>query len=482
MLLFNEVLNGWRKTGAIFFVLIWTLTLTLLILFLVSFFAVGSFTETTLYLGSCTQSSRNVLILHLFINIVSTAVLTSSNFFLQLLAAPTRDDIDKAHRRARWLDVGIPSLRNLRFVSWLKLTLWLLIAITSLPLHLLFNSSVYDTDAETEFIVVLASEGFVKGGNYSLPGIGWEFLPEYEYQSENANDSEPFLREIGYIAKSAAGWQNLDASQCYDAYIGASSSSGPLTGRDRRHLVIILAGDNNSTGWNISSELNQEYIEMAHPVNDTTNTLWDAEIKSTAASPNTAYACCGDYFNDPASLQSGSEWEFEWPTPDEESGESFGNVTALYCLSEQIEGFCKTQISNMLFFVVFLCCLGKSVFCTVTIFYLWHSRPLSTVGDAVESFICTPDPTTKGMCTFGWRDFSRSARWTAFPRLWRSRKMYCGTAVPLFDWLFVYILSILVLATSITLLVIEITQGFWYVYSPRQLSTFRDSLDRFADI
>jgi hypothetical protein len=136
-------------------------------------------------------------------------------------------------------------------------------------------------------------------------------------------------------------------------------------------------------------------------------------------------------------------------------------MTAIYCLSEQIEGFCKTQISNMLFFVVFLCCLGKSVFCTITILYLWHSRPLSTVGDAVESFICTPDPTTKGMCTFGWRDFSRSARWTAFPRLWRSRKIHCATAVPLFEWLFVYILSIIVLATSITLLVIEITQGFW---------------------
>jgi hypothetical protein len=60
-------------------------------------------------------------------------------------------------------------------VSWFKLALWLLIAITSLPLHLLFNSSVYDTDADTEFIVVLANEGFVQGGNYSLPGVGWEF-------------------------------------------------------------------------------------------------------------------------------------------------------------------------------------------------------------------------------------------------------------------------------------------------------------------
>jgi hypothetical protein len=474
MLLFNEVLNGWRKTGAIFFVLIWTLTLVLLILFLVSFSTVGSFTETTLYVGSCTRSSRNVLILRLFINIVSTAVLTSSNFFLQLLTAPTRDDIDKAHRRARWLDVGIPSLRNLRFVSWFKLALWLLIAITSLPFHLLFNSSVYDTDAGTEFIVVLANEGFVQGGNYSLPGVGWDFYNDSQYQSgyslsiENADDSEPFLREIDYIAKSAPVWQRLDGFQCYDAYNdaynGASADTGPVSSRDRRHLVIILASDSNNTGWNVSSDWDQGYTEMYYPIINTTNTLWDTwdvENQSTTTSPYTDYACCGAYFNNPTNLQSGSEWEFEWPTPDE--GTAIGNMTAMYCLSEQIEGFCKTQISNMLFFVVFLCCLGKSVFCTITIFYLWHSKPLSTVGDAVESFICTPDPAAKGMCTFGWRDFSRSARWTAFPRLWRSRKIHCGTAVPLFEWLLVYILSILVLATSITLLVIEITQGFWYV-------------------
>jgi hypothetical protein len=345
--------------------------------------------------------------------------------------------------------------------------LWLLIAITSLPLHLLFNSSVYDTDADTEFIVVLANEGFVQGGNYSLPGVGWEFYDGNQYQSDlplsigNADDSEPFLREIDYIAKSAPGWQRLDGSQCYDAYSGASGGTGPLSGRDRRHLVMILASDNNNTGWNVSTDWNQGDTEMYYPIIETTNTLWDAGNKSTTTSPDTYYACCGAYFNNPTSLQSGSPWEFEWPTPDE--GDGAGNMTAIYCLSEQIEGFCKTQISNMLFFVVFLCCLGKSVFCTITILYLWHSRPLSTVGDAVESFICTPDPTTKGMCTFGWRDFSRSTRWTAFPRLWRSRKIHCATAVPLFEWLFVYILSILVLATSITLLVIEITQGFWYV-------------------
>lgn len=472
MLLFNEVLDGWRKTGAIFFILIWTMMFILLILFLISFHSIGSFGSTTLFLGSCAQSGRNVSVLRLFINIVSTAILTSSNFFLQILTAPTRNDIDKAHRRTRWLDIGIPSLRNLFFVSWSKLALWLLIAITSLPFHLLFNSSVYDTDANTEIVVVLANEGFVQGGNYSVPGVGWEFLEEQypsdywdtfgtPWSTEDVVDSKALSREIDYIAENALGWQRLDGPQCYDAYNGASAGSGGSGGvRDRRHLVIILDSGNNNTGWNVSEDQwGQWDTQIYSPINDTRNTLWDAMNKSTSQWQVDSW--CEPYFSDLTTLQSGSGWEFAWPTPDE--GAAFGNMTAKYCLSEQIEGYCKTQVSNLLFFVVFLCCLGKSVLCTITIIYLWHSRPLSTVGDAVESFICNPDRTTKGMCTFGWRDFSRNRRWTALPRLWRSRKVHCGRAVPLSEWLVVYILGTVVLGTSITLFVIEITQGFWYV-------------------
>jgi hypothetical protein len=442
MLLFREVLSGWRKTGAIFFILIWGLTLILLILFLVSFHATGSFGDTTLFIGSCTQSSRNVLILRLFINIVSTAVLTSSNFFLQLLTSPTRDDIDNAHRRRRWLDIGIPSFRNLRCASWSKLILWLLIAVTSLPFHLLFNSSVYDTDARTEIIVVLANEQILQGGNYSLPGTGVDSLSGYGDSNifSTVDNSEQFSREVDYIAKSAPEWQRLDGPQCYEAYSGASPVS------NRRHLVIILSSGNNNTGWNLSG-----MSELWNPINDIGNTIWEAANKSTPqeqpyTTAGTTNTWCEDYFIDPyldltpADRQSGSDWEFVWPTGDDGYGYS-GYMTARYCLSEQIEGFCRTQVSNLLIFVVFLCCLGKSIFCTVAMLYLWHSRPLSTVGDAVDSFICIPDPTTEGMCTFGWRDFARNKRWTVSPRLWSSRKRRCSKAVPLSEWLTVYILS-----------------------------------------
>ena len=57
--------------------------------------------------------------------------------FMQLLVSPTRAEVNKAHEQQRWLDIGIPNIRNLRFVSIRNRILWFLLVFSSLPLHLL---------------------------------------------------------------------------------------------------------------------------------------------------------------------------------------------------------------------------------------------------------------------------------------------------------------------------------------------------------
>lgn len=54
----------------------------------------------------------------------------------QCLCAPTRRDIDLAHLEGRWLDVGVQSMRNLWHIPRKKLALWVCLALSSLPLHL----------------------------------------------------------------------------------------------------------------------------------------------------------------------------------------------------------------------------------------------------------------------------------------------------------------------------------------------------------
>ncbi|CAN9355353.1 unnamed protein product [Alternaria alternata] len=92
----------------------------------------------------CTEpTARNVnTVLHLIVNAVSSAVLASSNFFSQVLSSPSRAEVDVSHARGRSLDVGVLSWRNALGLSPFKTVAWVALLVTSLPLHLLFNSAI----------------------------------------------------------------------------------------------------------------------------------------------------------------------------------------------------------------------------------------------------------------------------------------------------------------------------------------------------
>lgn len=91
--------------------------------------------------------------LHLIINILSTLLLGASNYSMQCLSSPTRSEIDKAHRQKLWLDIGVPSVRNLRRISASRIALWWLLAASSIPLHLLYNSAVFSSLYSREYKV-----------------------------------------------------------------------------------------------------------------------------------------------------------------------------------------------------------------------------------------------------------------------------------------------------------------------------------------
>jgi hypothetical protein len=94
-------------------------------------------TLVEVFRGSCGQASTLNTWSHLVINVLSTCLLAGSNFCMQCLVAPTRKDLDTAHAQNKWLDIGVPSVRNLLHISKLRRLLWTLLAISSLPLHLL---------------------------------------------------------------------------------------------------------------------------------------------------------------------------------------------------------------------------------------------------------------------------------------------------------------------------------------------------------
>lgn len=86
------------------------------------------------YQGDCAIVKRANAWAHIVINLIGTLLLSASNLILQLLVAPTRQKIDDAHAKGTWLDIGMPSLRNLRGISRSRAILWSVLAMTSIPI------------------------------------------------------------------------------------------------------------------------------------------------------------------------------------------------------------------------------------------------------------------------------------------------------------------------------------------------------------
>jgi hypothetical protein len=134
--------------------------------------------DSVLYEGDCDRVDRLNTGLHLLINLLSTLLLSSSNYCMQCLSAPTRKEVNQAHAKRMWLDIGVPSIHNLRRISKTRALLWFLLGISSLPLHLLYveifvcltvvvlihtsyNSAVFSSISVNDYLAMSVSQSFV---------------------------------------------------------------------------------------------------------------------------------------------------------------------------------------------------------------------------------------------------------------------------------------------------------------------------------
>jgi hypothetical protein len=112
-------------------------TIVLLTNFVGTLVLAKAYKESSIYRGDCNRTSAISTGIHVLINILASLLLGASNLCMQLLVAPTRSEIDKAHRKQIWLDIGIPSLRNLPHIARRRRVIWWILGISSLPLHFL---------------------------------------------------------------------------------------------------------------------------------------------------------------------------------------------------------------------------------------------------------------------------------------------------------------------------------------------------------
>ncbi|KAF4832816.1 hypothetical protein CGCTS75_v004234 [Colletotrichum tropicale] len=232
--------------------------------------------------------------LHLLLNILSTVILASSSFFMQVLNSPSRREVDETHAKGDWLDIGIPSWRNAFRLSKFKLWSWIMFLLSSIPIHVFFNSSIFQIDSRMgDFHLTIATESFVEGEPFFLPGASLyteDLFSNYtrrEWSSTTpafgdgrsydfkAYSSDRDLTDISNVTKAAEQgleWHRLSTNECSSLYAGSRSNCKGL--REYRNVILVSKGSGwkRSDLWNLSDSGNALW-EPVVPSNHT-NTLW----------------------------------------------------------------------------------------------------------------------------------------------------------------------------------------------------------------
>jgi hypothetical protein len=191
----------------------------------------------TAFEGDCQSVNRLSIGLHLLINALGALLLSASNYTMQVLNAPTRRECDQAHARGDWLDVGITSLRNITRISWRRRVLWVLLGVSSIPIHLLYNSAAFKTIDANEYMLVVATPKFLESD--TLPPAPSQTM-YHGFSADSYWNWSLQLRDV-YLGDSNR-FENLSTTECLNVY-GVSAVTG---------YSNVIAAISNSTDTNLS--------------------------------------------------------------------------------------------------------------------------------------------------------------------------------------------------------------------------------------
>ncbi|KAL1591484.1 hypothetical protein SLS60_011876, partial [Paraconiothyrium brasiliense] len=292
---------------------------------------------TTIYHGDCEVYGRTFEGLQFLVNVFSTILLAASNYCMQRLVAPTRSEIDAAHAKRRWLDIGKPSVRNLPSINPIRVVLWVMLALSSLPLHLLviYNSVLIKDQATYNEMAYLVVD----------PSIFTSTETAWTQRAEDFSELKSLISDGKY--KDQSLWKNLTADQCRDEYEAAYMTRG------------YAFGVPAESWW----KENRRYINSGTPVYSWTRPT------------------------DGGSIPVDSDL---YPSP-----------TAFpldYCISQEVPGRCGVQFSLAIIGIVIACGIVKIVTMFVILWKFTKEDPIATIGDGIQSFIETPDATTTNLC------------------------------------------------------------------------------------
>ncbi|KAK7952672.1 uncharacterized protein PG986_008400 [Apiospora aurea] len=123
--------------------------------------------ETIIFSGSCDTASSINTGLHAAINVFAVTILVGSNYAFQILSSPTRLELASAHNKKQWLDIGIPSLRNLFHVSGLRTALIAVALLCAVSTQIIYNAVIFTSPTGFKSDIVVVTSDFLTGAPFS---------------------------------------------------------------------------------------------------------------------------------------------------------------------------------------------------------------------------------------------------------------------------------------------------------------------------
>jgi len=270
---------------------------------------------------------------------------------------------------------------------------------------------VYTSLAANEFFVTVATKDhFVPGAYSNTTTISSTFdfreasindTTGQEYQ--HSDDFRLFKTILEGHNTSTPRYEDLTPSECIKLYNKDFVS-------DRRNLFLITNHNSNTT--HNDTLLETTLVTDAPP---TTRGNWMCNFNLNGhpwVFRSRSSECT------PGKLAQYVKRGYPWPLKLREAGE----VEISGCKSEITDERCKVQFSLGIMIAVICCNLVKAC-CMVMTVVRSREPTLVTLGDAVDSFLRTQDPTTMGICFADRRFIKRGWRHgrSAGPRQWKQK-------------------------------------------------------------
>lgn len=183
--------------------------------------------DMTLFTGSCSQATRINWISHAVINVVVVILIVGANYVFQVLSSPTRSEVTDAHQYKQWLEIGIPSVRNFKFISRGRSISALVVLAVAVMTQIIYNSIIFTTETVMDYNLVAVQSSFLTGAEFSnVSSSNGAYLTREELQTL---EGRAVANEL----------TNLTLAQCLDVFTAAFNA-------DYQTLVLVVAGDNQN--------------------------------------------------------------------------------------------------------------------------------------------------------------------------------------------------------------------------------------------